>query len=118
MSRQEMVEIAPHLHLKMLSEVYRRASEFDVIHSHVDVWTLPFAQESTIPTLLTMHGRLDLDHVRATLPLYPDIPLVSISDHQRRAVDGLDINWAATVYNGLDLREYQHTPRRDEGYLA
>ena len=30
-----------------------------------------------------MHGRLDLDHVRHTLPLYPDIPLVSISDHQR-----------------------------------
>ena len=102
----------------MLSDVFHRASDFEVIHSHVDVWTLPFAQKSPTPTVLTMHGRLDLDHVRATLPLYPDIPLVSISDHQRRAVDGLDINWAATVYNGLDLGAYQATPRRDDNYLA
>jgi glycosyltransferase involved in cell wall biosynthesis len=91
---------------------------FDVIHSHVDIWTLPFAQYSSTPTLLTMHGRLDLDHVRTTLPLYPTIPLVSISDHQRRAVNGLPLHWAATVYNGLDLDAYQREVRRDDGYLA
>jgi glycosyltransferase involved in cell wall biosynthesis len=118
MTRQEMLEVAPHLHLKMLSDVYHRAEEFDVIHSHVDVWTLPLTQNATTPTLLTMHGRLDLDHVRATLPLYPHIPLVSISDHQRTPLDGLDINWAATVYNGLDLERYQRAPRRNAGYLA
>ncbi|MEO5839508.1 MAG: glycosyltransferase family 4 protein [Acidimicrobiales bacterium] len=118
MSRQEMVDVAPHLHLRMLSEVYRRADDFDIIHSHVDIWTLPFAQDAPIPTLLTMHGRLDLDHVRTTLPLYPNIPLVSISDHQRLAVAGLDINWAATVYNGLDLNAYQRAPHRNDAYLA
>ena len=118
MSRQEMIDVAPHLHLQMLGEVFHRACDFDVIHSHLDLWTLAFAQNTTTPTVLTMHGRLDLDHVRRTLPLYPDVPVVSISDHQRRAVADLDINWAATVYNGLDLRAYQKTPARDGGYLA
>jgi glycosyltransferase involved in cell wall biosynthesis len=52
------------------------------------------------------------------LPLYPAIPLVSISDYQRRAVDGLHLDWAATVYNGLGLDAYQHALRRNDGYLA
>jgi glycosyltransferase involved in cell wall biosynthesis len=118
MSREEMIEVAPHLHLRMLSDVYERADEFDVIHSHVDVWTLPFAHRAATPTLITMHGRLDLEHVRQTLPLYPRIPLVSISNHQRTAVEGLDVTWAATVYNGLDLVEYHRAPRGGDGHLA
>ncbi len=118
MSRREMVEVAPHLHLRMLADIYRRAEEFDVIHSHADVWTLPFAQHSSTPTVVTMHGRLDLDHVREIVPLYPDVGLVSISDHQREALAGLDVHWAGTVYNGLSLDRYLAAPRRDAGYLA
>jgi glycosyltransferase involved in cell wall biosynthesis len=37
------------------------------------------------------------------------VPLVSISDNQRRAVEGLGVNWAATVHNGLDLSQYHST---------
>ena len=46
-----------------------------------------FPSHSALPTpsVLTMHGRLDLDQVRQSLPLYPDMPLVSISDSQRPA---------------------------------
>ena len=115
MTRDKMLHAAPHLHLRMLSDVYERAEDFDVIHSHADIWTLPFACRSATPTVLTMHGRLDLDHVRHTLPLYPNVPLISISDHQRRAVADLAVNWAATVHNGLDLSRYHSatTTRRD-----
>jgi glycosyltransferase involved in cell wall biosynthesis len=109
MSRREMVDVAPHLHLRMLADVYERAAEFDVIHSHIDIWTLPFARKAATPTVITMHGRLDLDHVQHTLPMYPNVPLVSISDNQRRAVEGLGVNWAATVHNGLDLSRYHAT---------
>jgi glycosyltransferase involved in cell wall biosynthesis len=112
MSRQEMIDVAPHLHLRMLADVYDRAEDFDVIHSHTDIWTLPFAQKTATPSIITMHGRLDLDHVRHMLPMYPNVPLVSISDHQRRGVDGLPVRWAATVYNGLDLRHYHAAPRQ------
>ena len=118
MSRQEMIELAPHLHLRMLADVYERADEFDVIHSHVDIWTLPFAHRSATPTVITMHGRLDLEHVHRTLPLYPHIPLVSISNHQRTALQGVDVNWAATVYNGLDLDQYRAASRHSDGHLA
>jgi len=102
----------------MLADVFRQADCFDIIHSHIDIWTLPFTRLTRTPTLLTMHGRLDINAVRQALPLYPDVPLVSISDHQRRAVADLAVNWAATVYNGLDLSHYHDVPRGDDGHLA
>ena len=71
MSQQEMIDVAPHLHLRMLADVYRRAGDFDIIHSHADVWTLPFTDNAATPTVITLHGRLDLDHVRQTVPLIP-----------------------------------------------
>ena len=58
----------------MLADVYARADEFDVIHSHLDLWTFPFAKSVATPTVLTMHGRLDLASVQRLLPLYPDDP--------------------------------------------
>jgi glycosyltransferase involved in cell wall biosynthesis len=118
MSRDELAEVAPHLHLRMLTDVYQRARDFDVIHSHVDVWTLPFAKRTTTPSVITMHGRLDTPYVQATLPLYPDVPLVSVSDDQRRPLRHRKIRWAATVYNGLDLAGYGHQTREPGEHLA
>jgi len=115
---EELVNLAPHLHLEMLTSLYQRADDFDVVHSHIDIWSLPFAELTNTPTVLTMHGRLDLDHLRNLLPRYASVPLVSISDDQRRAVADLDLTWAATVYNGLDLKSYQDGPHDRDGYLG
>ena len=115
MTRQQMIEVSPHLHLRMLTEVFA-SGEFDVIHAHTDIWTLPFLERSTTPVVMTMHGRLDIDTVLQVLPLYPGAPLVSISNAQRRPTDGMGLNWAGTVYNGLDLSEY--TVDRPRDYLA
>ncbi len=118
MSRWELERVAPHLHLAMLSEIYARADEFDVIHAHTDIWTLPFAAQASTPTVVTMHGRLDLPELRQVLPRYPAQPLVSISDHQRLAVRDLDLWWAGTCHNGLDLSAYLRQPRGSGEYLA
>jgi glycosyltransferase involved in cell wall biosynthesis len=118
MNSSEMADIGGHLHLRMLADVYGHASDFDVIHSHIDLTTLPFVESSVTPTVLTLHGRLDTPVVQRVLPMYPGVPLVSISDHQREAVDGLPVEWVATVPNGLDLSRY-HQQRRGAGrYLA
>ncbi len=120
MTRSQLEFEAPHLHLKMLADVVDRADDFDIIHSHIDIWTLPFISACPTPTVLTMHGRLDLDVVRTVLPLYPGTKLVSISDSQREAVSDLDLSWAATCHNGLDLSAYRGASagRRCRDYLA
>jgi glycosyltransferase involved in cell wall biosynthesis len=111
MSRQEMIDVAPHLHLQMLAEIYARAEEFDVIHSHVDLLTLPFVASTHVPTLITLHGRLDTDSSQQVFPLYPAVPLVSISDAQRQPLAGVQLDWVATVPNGLPLDPYLDQPR-------
>ena len=118
MTADEMTEVSPHLHLRMLSDIYSRSDEFDIIHAHTDVWTLPFAEQSTTPTVITMHGRLDIPLAQEPLSLYPGAALVSISDHQRLALDGFDVNWLATIPNGLDLRAYHDQQDGRGDYLA
>jgi glycosyltransferase involved in cell wall biosynthesis len=118
MTGEELIELGPHLHLHMLSNVYRRAGDFDVIHAHTDLLTLPFADAGDTPTVLTMHGRLDVPAAQRVLPLYPEVPLVSISDDQRRAVDHLALDWVATVPNGLELGDYLGQPRPAGDHLA
>jgi len=118
MSRAEMATVAPRLHLDMLADVYGRAADFDVIHAHTDVDTLPFAAATpSTPTVLTLHGRLDLPRARRELQRHPDVRLVSISRHQRDPVADLPLRWAATVPNGLDLRRYSNRVTTRAGHL-
>lgn len=96
-------------HVAMLAQVYRRASEFDVIHSHVDYHALPFAAESDTPTVITLHGALDTPGYPEALTAFPDLPYVSISDSQRAPLPQL--NWAATIYHGIDAQSYPFSER-------
>ncbi len=91
-----------------LDMVYEHAGEFDVIHNHCDYLAFPFARRSATPTVTTMHGRLDLPEVRRLAARFPEQHLVSISDAQREALP--DANWAATVYNGIDVASYHFRP--------
>jgi glycosyltransferase involved in cell wall biosynthesis len=82
-----------------LSDVYEHAEQFDVIHSHVDCLSFPLARHVRIPTVSTMHGRLDLAAMLPIYRSYSDMPLVSISNDQRRPL--ADMNWVRTIYHGL-----------------
>jgi glycosyltransferase involved in cell wall biosynthesis len=63
----------------------------------------------------TLHGRLHVPDLGPLLAEYPDVPLVSISDDQRRPIP--DAHWQATVHHGLPRG--LHTYREGRGdYLA
>jgi len=94
-------------HILMLGAVYEHADEFDIIHCHTDYLCLPLARLAPTPTLLTLHGRLDMPELGPLYAAYADIPLVSISDTQRIPLP--HANWVATIHHGLpDL--YQYSP--------
>jgi glycosyltransferase involved in cell wall biosynthesis len=93
-------ELGAFLQLPMLSDVYEgAASRFDVIHSHIDYWSFPFARLTKVPTVATMHGRLDVEELHPVYARYRSIPLVSISDAQREPLPLM--NWVETVYHGV-----------------
>jgi len=104
-------------HVLELARVFERADEFDVIHCHVDYLAFPFGRLVRTPTLHTLHGRLDLPHLAPLFRHFRDVPLVSISDAQRRPVHPLRPSWVATVHHGLPLERFPFSPRGGE-YLA
>jgi glycosyltransferase involved in cell wall biosynthesis len=103
-------------HVLELEGVYRDGAEFDVIHAHTDYLTLPFARAAAPPTLLTLHGRLDVPHLDALYARYPDIALASISDSQRLPF-GDHPGWAGTVPHGVPVADYPFTETPGD-YLA
>jgi glycosyltransferase involved in cell wall biosynthesis len=90
--------------------VFRKASQFDVIHFHNDYLHFPLLRHNPTPTVTTLHGRLHLHDVEPLFREYTEAPLVSISDDQRRPMP--DANWQATVYHGLprDTHTFQQEP--------
>ena len=107
--------LGPIYHLPMLSDVYDNANRFDIIHSHVDCLSFPLARRAQVPTVSTMHGRLDLKEMLPIYRSYKDLRAVSISDDQRRPIP--DLNWVRTIYHGLPKNLLRFSPKTG-GYLA
>ncbi|BAZ03767.1 glycosyltransferase family 4 protein [Calothrix sp. NIES-3974] len=96
------------------SQVYQRAVEFDIIHSHVGVWSLPLAAMVDTPTVHTLHGRFTRDNSRV-FSQHKNQPFISISNAQRQ----LDLNYVGTVYNGICVEEFPFIEKPQQPpYLA
>ncbi|HEY2358550.1 MAG TPA: glycosyltransferase, partial [Phenylobacterium sp.] len=102
-------------HLSLLAEVKRRCDEFDVVHFHTDMLHFPFFDRQASRTLTTVHGRLDLKDLAGVYQRWPQFPLVSISDDQRRPLPFA--NWAGTALHGVPGSLYRFSPK-SEGYLV
>ena len=48
------------LHMSMLERVYQRASEFDVLHFHLDYYPFSLFSRQSTPFITKLHVRLDL----------------------------------------------------------
>ncbi|HWH24276.1 MAG TPA: glycosyltransferase family 4 protein [Candidatus Limnocylindria bacterium] len=90
------------------------ADRFDLLHAHVEWHAFELARRSRVPVLTTIHGRLDAGATADQLTAYPDVPLVAISDSQRRFAPRA--NWLATIHHGLDFAP--PPVRHDGGYLC
>ena len=104
-------------HMLMLDQVRRRADEFDVIHFHIDVLQFPLIHAFADKTATTLHGRLDQADLHAFYSAFPEVPLVSISYHQRHPLPQ-GLNWAGSVYHGIPKDLLPFSPRPRDGYLA
>jgi glycosyltransferase involved in cell wall biosynthesis len=83
----------------MLDKLIARQRDFDVLHFHVEFFHYPLFRNLAHRTLTTLHGRQDLPNLPALYRAFPNMPLVSISDHQRPPA--ADVNWRGTVHHGM-----------------
>lgn len=87
------------LNMMMIEQVYQRAKEFDLMHFHLDYFPFSLMSRQPTPFITTLHGRLDLPEHHPVFATFSAIPIVSISNSQRRPVP--KANWVATVQHGL-----------------
>jgi len=99
----------------LLERVRQRADQFDVLHFHLDYWSFPLFSRQRTPFLTTLHGRLDLPEFVPLYDQFRQVPLVSISDAQRRPL--AQANFVATVQHGLPETLLQPQPAKPR-YLA
>ncbi len=103
------------LHQLMLEEVRRQADQFDILHFHLDYFPFSLFSRQRTPFLTTMHGRLDLPELTPVFDMFEDVPVVSISDSQRRPLP--QANFVRTVLHGLPETLLKPTGAKP-GYLA
>ena len=105
------------LHMVMLENVRQKCDneEFDFLHFHLDYYPWSLFSRQPTPFLTTLHGRLDLPEHQPVFSVFSDMPVVSISDAQRRPVP--NANWVRTVHHGLPEKLLMPQPATPS-YLA
>ena len=96
-----------------ISEVFERASEFDLIHNHFDFLPLTYSRLVSTPVLTTIHG-FSSPQIMPIYHKYKDSYFVSISDSDR--AEGL--NYLATIYNGINLSEFTFNKTPGDALVA
>jgi glycosyltransferase involved in cell wall biosynthesis len=96
----------------------REIQRFDVVHNHLAAlgFLVGRARSGAPPPILTtLHSRLDLPECGPLYQEFADLPLVSISNAQRRPLR--QANWVATIHHGIALSEFTFNPNPG-AYLA
>ncbi len=103
-------KVAECLHI---SEVFERASEFDVIHNSFDFLPLTYSGLIRTPVVTTIHGFSSPRIVPVYVKYNDRTSYVAISDADRHPA----LAYAATIHHGIDVGAFTFAP--DPGsYLA
>jgi glycosyltransferase involved in cell wall biosynthesis len=111
------VRDANALHIVMLERVLQKCDdeEFDFLHFHLDYYPFSMFSRQPTPFLTTLHGRLDLPEHQPVFHTFSKVPVISISDSQRRPVP--QANWIRTIHHCMPEKLLMPLPVT-QGYLA
>ncbi len=103
-------------YMLMVDKVRQAAEKFDILHFHIDQFHFPSFRRMANRTVTTLHGRQDLPDLKPLYIGFSEMPLVSISNDQRRPI--AKANLVATIPHGIptNLHKPNYDPRG--GYLA
>jgi len=92
-----------------------RDGGFDVVHSHLHVLALVFSRLVPCPFVSSLHGAAWVKSSHAVFDRYLDQPFVSLSDAERQLKP--DLNYVATVYNGIRLDAFPLCAQKEDYLL-
>ncbi len=116
----------PFWNLRNLSKAYKLADigKFDIVHSHLDIWTLLFQDLVKVPTLHTMHNSL----YKTGVEINKDFRL-KLFNEERKKTNIVFISKSAkkqsaikfkkdrVIYNGINLDKYKFNPKGGDHFV-
>jgi glycosyltransferase involved in cell wall biosynthesis len=103
-------------YLLMLNRVRQLAEDFDILHFHIDQFHFPLFAQMADRTVTTLHGRQDSPDLKPLYLGFGEMPLVSISNDQRRPI--ANANFVATIHHGIPTNLYKPVYNPRGGYVA
>jgi glycosyltransferase involved in cell wall biosynthesis len=104
----------------VISKIYQmdQKEKFDIIHIHPYRRAIQFAPLTKTPTVITVHDPIKgwVKDMLSWTKKFPQIFLVSLSNAQRKPLPNL--NYIATVYNGIDLRKFKFNEKPKNYFVA
>jgi glycosyltransferase involved in cell wall biosynthesis len=103
-----------------LSRAYQRSSEFDIIHTHIDLWEIYFAPLVKTPSIHTIHNPLyssrKNDSRLTMFQKFKDNNYVAISNSHRK-LSRAKINFVKTIYNGIKMSDFEFNPNPKDHFV-
>lgn len=93
------------VHIAEMASIVRNGG-FDIVHSHLHVHALGYADFLPCPMVTTLHGVAWNKAVRPALRRYRSHPFVSISDSERAFLP--ELRYVGTVYNGIQIDDFPY----------
>lgn len=94
---------------------YLSSEQFDIVHNHLGWRLIPFSKLITSPLVTTLQTPLNSPARDIIFNEAAQCSIVSVSNRQRLGRPNL--NYVATVYNGIDISLYSFS-KDNKGYLA
>ncbi|MCC7527695.1 MAG: glycosyltransferase family 4 protein [Candidatus Melainabacteria bacterium] len=92
----------PAYDLRLLMKLDSMKDRFDVVHNHMGYISFPFLRNFKSPNVTTNHNLVS-DYCAEIYLTCRQLPLVAISDAYRRLNYPEQLNYVATIHNGVDL---------------
>jgi len=110
-----------------LTVAFSRAKEFDIIHTHIDVYDPISRAKSEVPTIATLHNPFwpiekrtgKWYEYQARFLLYncfPRLPYVAISNSYKKQCPA-KIKFIKTIYHGVDLSQLKFNPNPEDCFV-
>ncbi len=103
-----------------LSEAFRRSNEFDIIHTHIDLWEIYFPNLVKTPSIHTIHNPLystkERDSRLYMLKQFKNNNYVAISNSHKK-LSRNKLNFVKTIYNGIRMNDFKFNPKPKDHFI-
>jgi len=98
------------------SQSFKRADEFDIVHSHMSCTGIAFGALVKKPVLHTLHG-VFTDKNKRFYKLNRDAGFYNSISYEQRKFGPEEMNYIGNVYNAIDIKSYPYSDKKKDYFI-